>query len=202
MSAGIPKNQPQHAVNCPMIPAGIWHGTHNLVDITTVKGCTMTDLLEGAPAPDFTLPLDDGSSFHLASHLGHPVVLYFYPEDDSGGCTDENREFSERMDAFHALGARLVGISPDSVEKHRKFRSKYGLKSPLASDPERMAIEAYGLWKLKKLYGREFMGLIRTSFIIGADGRIVRIIRATRILGHAQKVLEALELHVAATSAE
>lgn len=162
----------------------------------------MTDLREGDPAPDFTLPLDDGASFHLAAQIGHPVVLYFYPEDDSGGCTDENQEFSDRLAAFQALGARLVGISPDSIQSHQKFRKKYGLASPLAADPEHLAIEAYGLWKLKKLYGREFMGLIRTSFIIGADGRVARIIRATRILGHAQKMLEALEAHVAGTTAK
>lgn len=162
----------------------------------------MTDLREGDLAPDFTLPLDDGTSFHLASQIGHPVVLYFYPEDDSGGCTDENKEFSDRMAQFHALGARLVGISPDSVESHVKFRRKYGLLSPLAADPDHLAIEAFGLWKMKKLYGREFMGLIRTSFIVGADGRIARTIRATRILGHAQKMLEALEAHVAGQAAK
>ncbi|UJW86275.1 peroxiredoxin [Devosia sp. SL43] len=156
----------------------------------------MTDLREGDPAPDFTLPLDDGTSFHLAAQRGQPVVLYFYPEDDSGGCTDENKEFSDRMSAFQVLGARLVGISPDSIASHQKFRKKYGLASPLAADPDHLAIEAYGLWKLKKLYGREFMGLIRTSFIIGADGKVARIVRATRILGHAQKMLEALEAHV------
>jgi peroxiredoxin Q/BCP len=157
----------------------------------------MTELREGDPAPDFTLPLDDGTSFQLSAQIGHPVVLYFYPEDDSGGCTDENKEFSDRMAAFHTLGARLVGISPDTIASHLKFRKKYDLLSPLAADPEHVAIEAFGLWQLKKLYGREFMGLIRTSFIIGADGRIARIIRATRILGHAQKMLEALETHLA-----
>lgn len=158
----------------------------------------MTDLREGDPAPDFTLPLDDGTTFTLSAEAGRPVVLFFYPEDDSGGCTDENREFSERAAAFHALGARLVGISPDDIATHVKFRKKYNLTLPLASDPDHLAIEPFGLWKLKKLYGREFMGLIRTSFIIGADGRIARIIRATRILGHAQKMLEALEAHVSA----
>ena len=162
----------------------------------------MTDLREGDLAPDFTLTLDDGTSFHLASQIGHPVVLYFYPEDDSGGCTDENKEFSDRMAAFHKLGARLVGISPDTIASHIKFRKKYDLASPLAADPEHLAIEPFGLWKLKKLYGREFMGLIRTSFIIGADGRIARIIRATRILGHAQKMLEALEAHLASNPAK
>ena len=157
----------------------------------------MTQLYEGDLAPDFTLPLDDGTSFTLSAQRGHPVVLYFYPEDDSGGCTDENREFSDRAAAFHALGARLVGISPDPIEKHVKFRAKYGLTLPLAADVERQAIEAFGLWQLKKLYGREFMGLIRTSFIIGSDGRVLRNMRATRILGHAQKVLDALALELA-----
>lgn len=157
----------------------------------------MTELRAGDIAPDFTVPLDDGASFSLAAAKGQPVVLYFYPEDDSGGCVNENKEFSERAAAFHKLGAKLVGVSPDTTESHIKFRKKYGLVVPLAADPEHVAIEAFGLWKLKKLYGREFMGLIRTSFIIDADGKVARIIRATRILGHAQKMLEALEAHVA-----
>jgi thioredoxin-dependent peroxiredoxin len=157
----------------------------------------MTELAEGDTAPDFTLSLDDGTSFTLSAQKGHPVVLFFYPEDDSGGCTDENREFSDRAEAFQALGARLVGISPDSVETHRKFRKKYDLVLPLAADPDRQAIEAFGLWQLKKLYGREFMGLIRTSFIIDAEGRIARKVRATRIRGHAEKMLEALQAHTA-----
>lgn len=158
----------------------------------------MPDLREGDVAPDFTLPLDDGSTFQLSAHQGRPVVLYFYPQDDSGGCVDENQEFSERAAAFAALGARLVGISPDSIESHVKFRQKYGLVVPLAADPGHKSIEPFGLWQLKKLYGREFMGLIRTSFIIDAEGKVTRSIRATRILGHAQKMLEALEAHVSA----
>ncbi|KKC38743.1 hypothetical protein WH87_07435 [Devosia epidermidihirudinis] len=156
----------------------------------------MPDLNEGDLAPDFSLPLDDGTTFQLSAHRGQPVVLFFYPQDDSGGCTDENREFSERASQFQALGAKLVGISPDSIETHQKFRAKHGLALPLAADPDHLAIEPFGIWKLKKLYGREFMGLIRTSFIIDADGRIARIIKATRILGHAQKMLEALEVEV------
>lgn len=148
---------------------------------------------EGDFAPDFSLPLDDGTSFTLSGHRGHRLVLYFYPEDDSGGCVNENQEFSALSAQFAQRGALLVGISPNDLESHRKFRAKYGLVVPLAADPDRLAIEAFGLWQLKKLYGREFMGLIRTSFIIDTDGRIARAIRATRIVGHAQKMLEALD---------
>lgn len=156
----------------------------------------MPGLEEGAPAPDFTLPLDDGSSFTLSAQRGRPVVLYFYPQDDSGGCVDENREFSELTEEFARRGAVLLGISPDGLESHLRFRKKYGLKLPLAADPDRIAIEAFGLWQLKSLYGRQFMGLVRTSFIIDAEGRIARSIRATRIKGHAQKMLEALDAHL------
>lgn len=153
----------------------------------------MTHLQPGDPAPDFTLPRDDGSSFTLSAERGKPVVIFFYPEDDSGGCVDENVEFSDLSAQFAARGAVLVGISPDDLASHAKFRDKYGLQVPLAADPDHLAIEAFGLWQMKKLYGREFMGLIRTSFIIDADGRIARIIRATRIKGHAAKMLTALD---------
>ncbi len=157
----------------------------------------MTHLSPGDMAPDFTLPRDDGSMFTLSAHRGKRVVLFFYPEDDSGGCTDENVEFSNLLDDYEQAGAVVQGISPDDIAKHQKFRAKYDLRIPLVADPERQAIEAFGLWQLKKLYGREFMGLIRTSFIIGADGKIERIIRATRIKGHAAKVLEALRENTA-----
>lgn len=159
----------------------------------------MPELKEGDIAPDFTLDLDDGGAFTLSEQQGRPVVIFFYPQDDTSGCTNENQEFSERKEAFEELGAHLIGVSPDSVESHREFRRKYDLAVPLASDPKRIAIEAFGLWQLKKLYGREFMGLIRTSFIIGGDGRIVRKIRATRIKGHAQRVLEVLRDHLTHT---
>ena len=153
----------------------------------------MTHLKVGDPAPDFTLALDDGGSFTLSAQRGKPVVIFFYPEDDSGGCTDQNVEFSDLSSEFEARGAVLIGISPNDIDSHKKFRAKYGLKVPLAADPERLAIEGFGIWQLKKLYGREFMGLIRTSFIINAQGKIAAIIRATRIKGHAAKVLAALD---------
>ncbi|QYO78414.1 peroxiredoxin [Devosia salina] len=153
----------------------------------------MTHLKQGEPAPDFSLALDDGTTLTRADLKGRPAVLFFYPEDDSGGCVDENQEFSALAAEFAARGAVLVGVSPDTLESHRKFRAKYGLTIPLGADPDRQTIEAFGLWQLKKLYGREFMGLVRTSFILDAEGRVARIIRATRIKGHAAKMLTALD---------
>src|SRR5690606_663351 len=105
---------------------------------------TMTHLQPGDPAPDFTLPRDDGSSFTLSAERGKPVVIFFYPEDDSGGCVDENVEFSDLSAQFAARGAVLVGISPDDLASHAKFRAKYGLQVPLAADPDHLAIEAFG----------------------------------------------------------
>lgn len=153
----------------------------------------MTHLKQGEPAPDFSLALDDDTTLTRADLKGRPAVLFFYPEDDSGGCVDENQEFSALAPEFAARGATLVGVSPDTLESHRKFRAKYGLTIPLGADPDRQTIEAFGLWQLKKLYGREFMGLVRTSFILDAEGRVARIIRATRIKGHAAKMLAALD---------
>lgn len=153
----------------------------------------MTHLNPGDPAPDFTLYLDDGTSVSKSSLTGRPGVLFFYPEDDSGGCVDENVEFSALSDQFAARGAFLAGVSPDTLDSHQKFRAKYGLQVPLAADPDRAVIQAFGLWQMKKLYGREFMGLVRTTFLIDTKGRIARVIRATRIKGHAAKVLLSLD---------
>lgn len=145
----------------------------------------------GSPAPDFELMTDSSRSFRLSQHLGHPVVLYFYPEDDTEGCTLENIEFTDQMPAFAALGAVVVGISPDTVEKHCAFRDKYNLGVTLAADPERKVIEAYGLWQLKKMFGVEFMGVKRATVLIDAAGQVAGIFHATRIKGHAEKVLQA-----------
>lgn len=156
----------------------------------------------GAQAPDFDLVTDSGERFRLSKEKGHPVVLYFYPADDTGGCTVENLEFTAQLPEFRRLGVTVLGISPDSVEKHCAFRDKYGLAVPLAADPEHRAIAAYGLWQLKKMFGVEFMGLKRTSFLIAADGTIAGIYPATRIKGHAEKVLAAAKALVAATPAK
>lgn len=147
----------------------------------------------GTPAPDFTLTADDGTTFRLAEQRGHPVVIFFYPEDDTGGCTIENQEFSELSAQFAALGARLVGISPDTIASHCKFRDKYGLKAKLLADPDHAAIGPYGVYQMKKLYGREFMGIIRVTFIVDAEGRIADVTRATRIKGHAERTLAKLK---------
>jgi peroxiredoxin Q/BCP len=145
----------------------------------------------GATAPDFELTTDTYEKFRLSDNRGRPVVLYFYPQDDTEGCTLENIEFTDQMPAFKALGAVVVGISPDSVEKHCSFRDKYNLGVTLAADPERKAIEAYGVWQLKKLWGTEFMGVKRVTVLVGPDGKVTGVFHATRIKGHAEKVLAA-----------
>lgn len=151
----------------------------------------------GSKAPDFVLTSDRGDSFQLSAQHGRPVVIYFYPEDDTEGCTIENVEFSAHLPDFAAAGATVVGISPDSVDKHCAFRDKHGLAVPLLADPERKAIGAYGLWQLKKMFGVEFMGVKRATIIVSPDGRIADVLHATRIKGHAEKVLAALKAHAA-----
>jgi peroxiredoxin Q/BCP len=151
----------------------------------------MPPVAVGAKAPDFELVTDAGERFKLSEHRRRAVVLYFYPQDDTEGCTIENIAFSEQLPEFHRLGAVVVGISPDSVEKHCAFRDKYGLKVPLAADPDRRVVEAYGLWQPKKTFGRDYVGLVRTTFLIAPDGTISDIWTVNRIKGHADEVLEA-----------
>lgn len=153
----------------------------------------MSRIAVGQEAPDFALPTDRGKTFRLSEHRGNPVILVFYPQADTEGCTLENVEFTQLLPKFGAAGATVVSISPDSVAKHCAFRDKYELKLILLSDPDHLAIEAYGLWGDKKMFGVEFKGLIRTTVIVGPDGRIAGILKASRIKGHAQKVLEATQ---------
>ncbi|MEO8757160.1 MAG: peroxiredoxin [Devosia sp.] len=148
-------------------------------------------LQTGQTAPDFTLTDDRGSSFRLRDHRGKPVILEFYCEDDSGGCVTENQEFSALAPEFAELGATLVAISPQDVATHKKFSAKYGFAHPLLADPDRKAIEPYGLWQQKKLWGHEFMGVVRVTYLIDAAGKIAGVFKASRIKGHAQKVLDA-----------
>lgn len=142
-------------------------------------------------APDFDLPRDGGGTLGLAQLSGKAVVLYFYPADDTPGCTAEAVDFNRLKPEFEKAGAVVIGLSPDSTRKHDKFKAKHGLDLDLVADEERKVIEAYGLWVEKKLYGRVYMGVERATFLIGADGRIARIWRKVRVKGHAEQVLEA-----------
>ena len=152
----------------------------------------MADLDVGDLAPQFDLPRDGGGSISLAASLGKPVVLYFYPQDDTTGCTAEAISFSQLKPEFEKAGAVVIGLSPDSARKHDKFKSKYDLTIDLAADEERKVIEAYHLWVEKSMYGRKYMGVERATFLIGRDGRIARIWRKVRVKGHAEEVLAAI----------
>lgn len=125
------------------------------------------------------------------------MVIFFYPEDDTEGCTIENVEFSDLVPQFAAARTVVVGVSPDTIEKHCSFRDKHGLAVPLLADPERKVISAYGLWQLKKMFGVEFMGVKRATVIVSPDGEVAELIHATRIKGHAEKVLAAVQAHQA-----
>ena len=151
----------------------------------------MAELNEGDRAPDFDLPTDTGR-VSLAGLKGRWVVLFFYPKDDTPGCTTEARGFSEARDQFEALGATVVGVSKDTAAKHGKFRAKHGLTVELGSDAESDVIERYGAWVEKKLYGREYMGIDRSTWLIDGDGVIRRIWRKVKVPGHVEAVLQAL----------
>jgi len=153
---------------------------------------SMTTLAEGDLAPVFSLPDQDGSSVSLADFAGRRVVVYFYPADDTPGCTKEACQFSDLVDEYAALGVEVLGISPDGGTKHQKFRAKYGLKIALLSDPEHEVMARYGAFGEKTLYGRKTVGVIRSTFLVGADGRIERAWYHVRADGHAAKVLQAL----------
>ena len=144
-------------------------------------------------APEFTLPRDGGSSVSLAQLAGAPVVLFFYPKDDTSGCTKESIAFSELYPQFQALGVQVFGISKDSVAKHDKFRAKHGLTVPLLSDEGTTTCEDYGVWKEKSMYGKTYMGIERTTVLIGADGKIAHIWPKVKVAGHAEAVLEAVK---------
>lgn len=153
----------------------------------------MTDaaLAVGAPAPDFNLPRDGDGALKLADFAGKKLVLYFYPKDDTSGCTQEAIDFNALLDAFAALGARVVGVSPDPVKKHDKFRDKYELAFPLLADEQKTTLEAYGVWVEKSMYGRKYMGVERSTFLIGPQGEILKIWRKVKVTGHAAEVLAA-----------
>ncbi|MEP9398170.1 peroxiredoxin [Mesorhizobium sp. KR2-14] len=151
----------------------------------------MAELSTGQDAPEFDLPRDGGGNLSLSELRGKKVVLYFYPKDDTSGCTTEAIDFSRLKAEFESVGAVVVGMSPDSVKSHDKFKSKHDLSVELASDEERKTLEAYGVWVEKSMYGRKYMGVERSTFLIGPDGKIARIWRKVKVPGHANEVLEA-----------
>lgn len=151
----------------------------------------MADVKEGAKAPDFALESADGP-IRLADFAGKTLVLYFYPKDDTTGCTMEAQAFTQLAPDFAKAGATVVGVSKDSVKSHEKFAGKYGLAVRLGSDAQGQVIERYGSWVQKKLYGREYMGIDRSTFLI-QDGTIRKIWRKVKVAGHAQAVLEAVK---------
>jgi peroxiredoxin Q/BCP len=145
----------------------------------------------GDKAPDFTLPSDGGGKVSLKALKGKPVVLYFYPKDDTSGCTAESCAFRDALPNFSKVKAAIVGISRDTVASHDKFKAKYGLTFPLASDEDGEVCEAYGTWVEKSMYGRKYMGIERSTFLIDANGVVRNVWRKVKVPGHAEEVLEA-----------
>jgi thioredoxin-dependent peroxiredoxin len=145
---------------------------------------------EGDGAPDLDLVTTNGDTVNLANP-GRPVALYFYPKDDTSGCTREAQDFTALADDFEKAGVLVVGVSRDSMKKHEKFIGKYDLKVALASDEDGQVSDAFGTWVQKRMYGRKYMGMERSTFLIGPEGRILRIWRKVKVPGHAQEVLEA-----------
>lgn len=147
----------------------------------------------GAKAPDFTLPADDGTKVKLSALRGSPVVLYFYPKDDTPGCTKEACAFRDASKEFKKLGARVYGISPDDITSHGKFRDKFQLNFPLLVDTDHKIAEKYGAWREKNMYGKKSMGIARSTFIIDSDGKVARVWKAVKVDGHDAAVLAALK---------
>jgi peroxiredoxin Q/BCP len=147
---------------------------------------------EGDQAPDFTLQSDAGTDVTLSSLRGRPVVLYFYPRDDTPGCTTEACEFRDAYDVFRERGAEVLGVSPDDVTSHEKFKTKYELPFTLLADPDHKVAEDYGVWGERKFAGKSYMGINRSTFIIDADGKVARAMRGIKPAGHASEVLDSL----------
>lgn len=151
----------------------------------------MTTIDAGAEAPDFTLPADNGETVSLSAFRGQKVALFFYPKDDTSGCTKEAIAFSGLLDDFKAANTAVIGMSPDSAAKHDKFKAKHDLTVTLAADEEKTTLEAYGVWVEKSMYGRKYMGVERSTFLIDADGKVAQVWRKVKVPGHAEAVLEA-----------
>jgi len=148
----------------------------------------------GKKAPDFSLLNQDEKKISLRDFVGQQVVLYFYPKDDTSGCTKEACSFSDDLPKFSKIDAVILGVSPDSVKSHKKFSEKYKLKFDVLADDEKKIVEKYGVWKEKSMYGRKYMGVERTTFIIDEKGKIKKIFSKVKVDGHNKEVLEALKV--------
>ncbi len=154
----------------------------------------MADWIEsGKKAPDFTLPADDGGKIKLSALKGKPVVLYFYPRDDTPGCTREACAFRDQKAAFTKLGATVLGVSTDSLESHSKFRAKHKLNFPLLADVDHKVAEKYGAWREKNMYGKKSMGIQRSTYLIDAEGKVARVWKKVRVEGHDEEVIAAVK---------
>jgi len=159
-----------------------------------VPSASTVELKIGQKAPAFSLPNQDGKIVSLSDYKGKKVVLYFYPKDDTPGCTKESCAFRDGIDEIHGNGAEVLGVSGDSVESHKKFVKKFNLNFPLVSDESKKMIRAYGVWKEKSLYGRKYMGIERTTFIIDENGKIDDIFHKVKVEGHLEEVLGELDV--------
>ncbi len=154
----------------------------------------MTDIPKiGQNAPDFSIPDQTGSTVSLKDKKGCWLILYFYPKDNTPGCTTEAKDFSEYLEQFKELGADIIGVSPDNEKSHCKFIDKHDLSIQLLSDPDHQVIEAYGAWRLKKFMGKEYMGVVRSTFLISPDGKIAQVWDKVRVKAHVEKVLQELQ---------
>jgi len=149
-------------------------------------------ILEGTPAPDFTLPTDTGDTLTLSSLRGQWVVLFAYPKDDTSGCTIEACEFRDALPRFDASKAVILGLSPDSVNSHVKFKAKFELPYTLLADEEKTVLQAYDVWKEKSMYGKKYMGVERTTFLIDPKGQIAKVFAKVKPAGHAAEVIAAI----------
>ncbi|MES0868055.1 peroxiredoxin [Pseudovibrio sp. SCP19] len=157
------------------------------------KDATPSLPLEGMPAPDFSLATDSQGQFILSEQTGQSVVVYFYPKDDTPGCTKEAIAFTEHAAEFQKHNTVIIGISPDTALKHDKFKAKHGLTVTLGADTDKEVCEAYGVWVEKNMYGKKYMGVERSTFLIDKTGKIAKIWRKVRVPGHVEKVLEELK---------
>ncbi|MDH4069994.1 MAG: thioredoxin-dependent thiol peroxidase [Ignavibacteria bacterium] len=153
----------------------------------------MPQQTEGALAPDFTLPTGEGKDLSLKSLRGKKVVLYFYPRDNTSGCTKEACSFQENLDRIRKAGAVVIGVSPDTSASHLRFAEKYNLTFPLISDEKKTLAKLYGVWKKKSFMGKTYLGVVRSTFVIDEKGRIMKIFNNVRVNGHTEEVLEVLE---------